>query len=137
MFTQELFQCLKSARSHQTRFQAAPAQDLPFQGHHIGYEHFIDDIDRVYGCADAAEKFVDRRRRLRPQVALANQTALTAAPSPGPMFWIWSSNWLLDANQHRLLTSSTLLFALPSHLPSLVASNTQISERINGAVSAC
>ena len=30
VFSQELLQCLKSARSHQTRFQATPAQDLPF-----------------------------------------------------------------------------------------------------------
>ena len=56
--TQETFQRFKSARSHQTRFQAAPPKDLPLQGHHVGYQHLIDNIDRLYRRADTGEKLV-------------------------------------------------------------------------------
>ena len=49
-------------RLYQTRFQAAPAQDIPFQGHHIGYEHFVDDIDRLYGCAEPPKPRVEAVR---------------------------------------------------------------------------
>ena len=58
VFTQEIFQRFKSARSDQTPFQAAPPQDLPLQGHYVGYEHLIDNIDRLYRCADTREKLV-------------------------------------------------------------------------------
>ena len=58
VFTQETFQRFKSARSDQTRFQAASPQDLPLQGHYVGYEHLIDNIDRLYRCADTGEKLV-------------------------------------------------------------------------------
>jgi hypothetical protein len=58
MFSQETFQGFKSAGSDQTRFQAAPPQDLPLQRNHIDYEHFIDNIDRLYRCADTGEKLV-------------------------------------------------------------------------------
>ena len=58
LITQKAFERLKSSRSDQARFQAAPAQDLPFQGHHIFYEHLIDNIDWLYGCIHAAVKLV-------------------------------------------------------------------------------
>ena len=58
LFSQEIFQRFKSARSDQTPFQAAPPQDLPLQGHHVGYEHLLDNIDRLYRCADTGEKLV-------------------------------------------------------------------------------
>src|SRR4029077_2043758 len=34
------------------------AQDLPLQGHHVGHQHFVDNIDRFYCCADTAEKLI-------------------------------------------------------------------------------
>ena len=58
LFSQETFQRFKSARSDQTPFQAAPPQDLPLQGDYIGYEHLVDNIDRLYRCADPREKLV-------------------------------------------------------------------------------
>jgi hypothetical protein len=56
--SQETSQLSKCARSDQTRFQAAPPQDLPLQGHYIGYEHLFDNIDRLYRCPDAGKKLV-------------------------------------------------------------------------------
>ena len=60
LFSQEIFQRFKSARSDQTQFQAAPPQDLPLQGHYVRYEYFIDNIYRLYGRADTGEKLVIR-----------------------------------------------------------------------------
>jgi hypothetical protein len=58
LFGQETFQRFKSARSDQIQFQAAPPQDLPLQGHYVGYEHVVDNVDRVYCCTDTGEKLV-------------------------------------------------------------------------------
>jgi hypothetical protein len=31
---------------------------IPLQRNDIGYEYFIDDIDRLYGCADPTEEII-------------------------------------------------------------------------------
>jgi hypothetical protein len=49
---------LETARLDQTRFQATPSQHLPLQEHYIGYEHLVDNLDRVYCYPDASEKLV-------------------------------------------------------------------------------
>jgi hypothetical protein len=58
MLSQKTFQRFKSARLEQTPFQSAPPQDLPLQGHYVGYENLIDNIDRLYHRADTREKLV-------------------------------------------------------------------------------
>src|SRR5262249_16709552 len=58
LFYQKKFQCFKSGLSHQIPFQAPPSEDLPLQGHDVGDEHLIDNIDRLYRRADTTEKLV-------------------------------------------------------------------------------
>jgi hypothetical protein len=58
LFSQEIFQRLKAARSDQTPFQATPPQHLPLQVNHIGDEHLIDNIGRLYRRKDAGGKLV-------------------------------------------------------------------------------
>jgi hypothetical protein len=58
LFGQETFQRFKSERSDQTQFQAAPPQDLPLQGHYVGYEQLVDNVGRIYCCMDTGEKLV-------------------------------------------------------------------------------
>jgi hypothetical protein len=76
LFTQKAFQRLKSPRSEQTQFQATPAQDLPFQGHHVGHEDLINNIGWLYRCADTAEKLIvgscifSFENRWRPEEAM-------------------------------------------------------------------
>ena len=56
--TKKARSALSPGACDQAPFQAAPPQDLPLQGHNIGYEHLIDNIDRLYRCADTREKLV-------------------------------------------------------------------------------
>jgi hypothetical protein len=58
LFYQEKFKRFKSSLLHQSPFQAAPPQELPLQGRYVGYENFVDDIDRLYRRADTTEKLV-------------------------------------------------------------------------------
>ena len=55
LFIQEVFQRFECALSDQTQFQAAPPQNLPLQGRHIGYEHLIDNIERLYRCVETGD----------------------------------------------------------------------------------
>jgi len=57
-----------------------PAQDLDLQKYDIDYQHFIDNINRLYGCADTAVKlvigggvFAFEKRRRPKQAMLADR----------------------------------------------------------------
>jgi hypothetical protein len=47
-----------STRTDQVEFQAAPAQDIPFQGCNIRNEHLIENIDWLYCGVNTPDKLV-------------------------------------------------------------------------------
>jgi hypothetical protein len=58
VFTQEVFQRFKCGRSDQNSISGGVTARLPTARTKIGCEHLIDNIDRLYRCADMREKLV-------------------------------------------------------------------------------
>jgi hypothetical protein len=111
---QEIFQRFKSKGSDQTPFQAAPPQDVPFQGHYVGYENLIDNIDWLYRRADTREKLV-----IVGGVFALNEQRRTKQLIPAPVSERWvlrfpscfCSSWTQTppyARQNESLTRTTL-----------------------------